>query len=77
MTSPLIGRNAAEIPRHAKSELSRLKLILMMAIAASKAAASPSHHKRACKPRANCLKPKEIWKIAQPAARSVLTCGTP
>src|ERR1700687_3403537 len=32
----------------------------MMAIAASKAAATPVIPKPTCKPRANCLKPKEI-----------------
>jgi hypothetical protein len=32
----------------------------MMAIAASKAAATPIIPETTCKPRANCLKPKEI-----------------
>jgi hypothetical protein len=64
--------------RQPKSELSGLKLILMMAIAASKAAASliPSQE-AACKPRANCLKLKEIRKGSAAAAAGVLTCGNP
>jgi hypothetical protein len=49
----------------------------MMAIAASKAAASPAHHQASCKRRANYLKLKETRKTAQPAAIRVLTCGTP
>jgi hypothetical protein len=34
------------------------------------------HRTKTCKPRANCLKPKEIGKPAQSAATGVLTCGT-
>jgi hypothetical protein len=56
--------------------LSSLKLILMIAIAASKAEAGPTHHPASCKPRANYLKPKETCKTAQPATRRVLTCST-
>jgi hypothetical protein len=57
-SSPDRPLRSAEI--HAKRELSRHQLILMMAIAASKAAVTPVIPKTTCKPRANCLKPKEI-----------------
>jgi hypothetical protein len=71
--------------RQLKSDLSRLELIPMMAVAASNPSAAPSFtskpHKQAsqaglarsiCKPRANCLKPKEIRKNQK---LSVLTCS--
>jgi len=50
----------------------------MTAIAASSAAThSNSIGEAACKPRANCLKPKEICRLAAQAGPGVfLTCGT-
>jgi hypothetical protein len=69
MTSPRL--------RQHDPKLSGLQLILMTAIAASKATASQSHQKPACKPRASCLKPKEIRQSVPAAAGGVLTCGNP
>jgi hypothetical protein len=73
MTSPLIGRDTAEILADLNPSF-ETQPIPMTAGAASKAQSS---RKTACKPRANCLKPKEIRKPAQAAAGSVLTCGNP
>jgi hypothetical protein len=44
--------------------------MLTMALAASKAMAGPGQwQKAACKPRANCLNPKEIRNLAQTGLR--------
>jgi hypothetical protein len=39
----------------------------MMTIAISKASPKPVPSEDPCKPRANYLKPKEVWKTAQTA----------
>jgi hypothetical protein len=75
MTSPrsaACGRN----PRRSNFEfrklqlISELQLMLTMALAASKATAGRGQSpKAACKPRANCLNPKEIRNLAQTGRR--------
>jgi hypothetical protein len=63
MISPLTGGlRVAEIHANANPCFQELKLILMMAIAASKATASPGYRKNEHASRANCLKLKEIRK---------------
>jgi hypothetical protein len=67
-------------PRHANPDpgLQGFKLIPMMAVAASNAA-SPLDPVMAdaCKRRANCLKPKEVRRLAEIATGCVLTCDDP
>jgi hypothetical protein len=51
------------------SHVFKLKLILTKAVAASEAAKRMSSQQQACKPRANCLKPKEIAKVCRNGPR--------